>query len=778
MSPGVRPELAAFPAEAYPELTIYTAYIWQDSEEYTQSDVNVFGDQVSSEVGASVWNHLRDTLKRIKSPHHLEDFFLSKLDQDDTEPNDGSSRMIGLADLVVPVGEFTMDEATIGLDPRSIMGLYVRKAQIEFRKLEFEEMCRFYAAFKAYTSSIGNSNHSKSRAQSSASKDPVVLSAFDMDKYLDLQTQKLSNPGQIDIPEDLMVHVRNIQSRISGLAKTHYITCLHAQQTGNFEIAIQSLYRFFDYSVASHDRVLYQYALLNLAMLHARFSHYEEAVTALREAIEVARDHMDQECLSYALNWLHRLTGAVPSTYSGANEAQGFANTDEMSSGQPFHYLRSLNELAVAKQMLQYYPSEIDMNDVAHSFSKTASDLALEGRFEEALRVIKVAKSRFPLNTMKATPWVQVLVQILQGRAMATNQIRDAEIWAQQLGITLVNTTALAAPSDSNIAKDSAAHQNQVDDTSREIQLEIILQKALLSALAGQRLSGIQQLSEGLAIVQQNQWPGMHKFTVMYLVALAEIYMESDSAMSAIPLLLTALTLSEHSLQRPLLLLVKLRLSEALLYLNSVQQAIALVDGIMTMVRCGFKKTGSLKEVTQVLYFQVRVYRELGSTDEIEETLQLFKTTSLQLDSARNKHEPSWYSYYYARDALEGILGSKDDNAGNPTFSTSNEGSSPKQVQAQMNSSGSLKRVGSTQWGRLKRTPSQLWQSTTASSYPTSLSPHEERDEEAGRSYEETDEDEDMNSESEGEGSKPRLMDGDDTEADPSQTKKRRIAEE
>jgi hypothetical protein len=73
------------------------------------------------------------------------------------------------------------------------MGLYVRKAQIEYRKLAFEEMCRFYTAFEAYTSSIGNSYHSRSRAQSSASKDPVVLSAFDMDKYLDLQTQKLSS---------------------------------------------------------------------------------------------------------------------------------------------------------------------------------------------------------------------------------------------------------------------------------------------------------------------------------------------------------------------------------------------------------------------------------------------------------------------------------------------------------------------------------------------------------------------------------------------------------
>lgn len=109
---------------------------------------------------------------------------------------------------------------------------------------------------------------------------------------------------------------------------------------------------------------------------------------------------------------------------------------------------------------------------------------------------------------------------------MATNQLRDAEILAQQLGITLVNTTVLTAPSDSSIPKDSdTSYQNQLDDTGREIQLEIILQKALLSVLKGQRLSGVQQLSDGLIIAQQNQWPGMEKFTVIYLLALAEIYM-------------------------------------------------------------------------------------------------------------------------------------------------------------------------------------------------------------------------------------------------------------
>lgn len=123
------------------------------------------------------------------------------------------------------------------------------------------------------------------------------------------------DPGQASVPDELLAHVYEIQSRMPALAKTHYITyvsldvyvvitaifihtslgayankcgsnyssmettrCLHAQQMGDYEIAIQSLYRFFDYCISMQDQVLYQYALLNLAMLHARFSNYDQAL--------------------------------------------------------------------------------------------------------------------------------------------------------------------------------------------------------------------------------------------------------------------------------------------------------------------------------------------------------------------------------------------------------------------------------------------------------------------------------------------------------------------
>lgn len=135
---------------------------------------------------------------------------------------------------------------------------------------------------------------------------------------------------------------------------------------------------------------------------------------------------------------------------------------------------------------------------------------------------------------------------------MSSNNLRDAEIWNQQLGSTLLNTPRLHLSNRSanksmnstgsgssedggggsggigSASGGGATQDAQLDDTSLELQLDILMQNALLSVLVGQRQSGVNQLSEGLAILQQNQWSGAHKFTIMYLLALAEVFMVSS----------------------------------------------------------------------------------------------------------------------------------------------------------------------------------------------------------------------------------------------------------
>ncbi|KFH68460.1 hypothetical protein MVEG_05275 [Podila verticillata NRRL 6337] len=769
----------------------------QDPSEYLRNDLKKFGEQVAREAGQAAWDHLQAILMRIKCTYHLSDFMVGKLENEIGE-NSSSTRPVGLAGLVIPSDDPMTANVQGGLDPTSILGLYIRKAQIEFRKLLFECACQLFSALETYKASLYKKDNFPGQ------DGQVVQSVYDAEKYLDLQTQHLSNPSLQDIPNEVLEHVQNIQLRMPTVAKSHYVMCLQAQQTGNFEMAIQSLHQFFDYCMSMQDQALYQYALLNLAILHARFGHFDQARFAIRETVEVARDNMDQECLSYALSWHDRLTGTGATSSAEMSEARNLANLSGRAEGQPFHYLQSLGELIKAKQLqgestsrtlealvrsssinlrhsldgvggvvqllqsrtweaygnaplsslysqLQHHfrPSESDMNDAASSLSKFASDLALTGQYQDALRVLEQAKTKFPLRTMRATPWVQTLLQILQKRALGSNRLRDAEIWTAQLGATLTTPTILSNPKKRPIevdleqeqetgvatkrrprgkaapkkeqepkkkeyADEAETNRTQMDDTTLEIQLDIILQSSLLSVLAGQRLSGIEQLSEGLELVRQSQWPGTQKFTVIYLLALAELYLMSDSAISAMPLLLVAIMLSEDNFQRPLQFVVKLRMADVLLHLDSVQQASDLVDGVMAMVlnqgdvfvqalayfqnaKCllarvnqftlrqskrsqelqweltkrnnllqvcellrhalqGFRVIESLKDVAQVLYFMVRVFHELDLAQELEAALSEYREVSKKLSEGTMSQEPSWYSYYYTHDAFDGLL--------------------------------------------------------------------------------------------------------------------------
>lgn len=62
----------------------------------------------------------------------------------------------------------------------------------------------------------------------------------------------------------------------------------------------------------NRDRTFYQYALLNLAILHADFGCYSEAITAMQETISTARENNDMGCLNYSLSWLYHFGKSHP----------------------------------------------------------------------------------------------------------------------------------------------------------------------------------------------------------------------------------------------------------------------------------------------------------------------------------------------------------------------------------------------------------------------------------------------------------------------------------
>ncbi|KAL9025359.1 MAG: hypothetical protein Q9196_005802 [Gyalolechia fulgens] len=67
----------------------------------------------------------------------------------------------------------------------------------------------------------------------------------------------------------------------------------------------------------SGARGLYQYALLNLSILHADFGCFPEAITAMQETIATARENHDMPCLNYSLSWLHQFGRKHPEEMTG-----------------------------------------------------------------------------------------------------------------------------------------------------------------------------------------------------------------------------------------------------------------------------------------------------------------------------------------------------------------------------------------------------------------------------------------------------------------------------
>lgn len=87
---------------------------------------------------------------------------------------------------------------------------------------------------------------------------------------------------------------------------------LEAWRSGDYSTSFDYLHRYFDYTMQNRDRLFYQYALLNLAVLQADFGCHKEAVLAMLETVSTARENRDNACLNFSLNWLFQFGRARP----------------------------------------------------------------------------------------------------------------------------------------------------------------------------------------------------------------------------------------------------------------------------------------------------------------------------------------------------------------------------------------------------------------------------------------------------------------------------------
>ncbi|TQW01172.1 anaphase-promoting complex protein [Cordyceps javanica] len=288
--------------------------------------------------GRKLWDQFLTRLWDINSLDALYDFFGSlELLLAKTKEEIRRLSEAGIPDM----------EEGIQIARNSPLGAFIRRATVEYQRLRFHDCAELWKDFVRYrqptvhqqkrkNSNIGKptfdnvlltgaadegwSVESVSALASVTYDDMlsgdhvgrVAVSTDDIELLLDFQIEQMQKYGN-RVPLETTHHFHDLlQASFSIPSLTHYLSFLNAWRAGDYPSAFELLHRYFDYTMQYRDRLFYQYALMNLAVLQADFGCHRDAVTTMLETVTTARENRDMTCLNFALNWLFHFGRAHP----------------------------------------------------------------------------------------------------------------------------------------------------------------------------------------------------------------------------------------------------------------------------------------------------------------------------------------------------------------------------------------------------------------------------------------------------------------------------------
>lgn len=206
----------------------------------------------------------------------------------------------------------------------SPLGQFIRRSRVEFTRLQFADAQALWVSFAAFRSSSYPTWAARNpdAAQDLQASEPAwatstlptsasaQTSTEDTSLLLSFSIHHLQKLGH-RLPPGLKANLagfldQNLDSNTQSLQ--HFLSFFEHWRAGQYTMALESLHRYFDYSIASQGpgamgrdvgkdsnggggsssggvRVYYQYALLHLSVLHADFERWEASVAAMEECV-------------------------------------------------------------------------------------------------------------------------------------------------------------------------------------------------------------------------------------------------------------------------------------------------------------------------------------------------------------------------------------------------------------------------------------------------------------------------------------------------------------
>ncbi|XP_029999933.1 anaphase-promoting complex subunit 5 [Sphaeramia orbicularis] len=506
----------------------------------------------------------------------------------------------------------------------SVVGLFMRHMLLAYNKLSFSQVYKLYKSLQQYYHShyakrtdgqvglpaliaddsdmdltstedtVGDRidkeeldtplHESELRNDNAPSKGP--LSQKQAEYFLARQAYLLKNDENKALkPAALQEELNNMLKFNPDFAEAHYLNYLNSMRVQDIFLSAHSLLHYFDRLILSgnegksngdegYGRSL-RYAALNLASLHCRFGHYQQADLALQEAIRIAQESNDHVCLQHCLSWLYTLE-----QMKGSDSAVLTEDSVKMAAHFCLPYLASLGIQSLVQQgatqgktahKLMDALKDTDILHWKHSLSElieislaqTTSIWRMYGKSTMALQ-----QAQLLLNMSSLEP-VNFGVQQNNTEAFTVALCHLAELHAEQGLYSAVSEILQHLkeqfPPHTQHAKLWMLCDLKIQFERHMNEGKYYLAEPLITAMSAlnkteglyrkaQVLKALNRTTEAYSILQRLQ---VHcekakctEIVIRVMLSTAELHWESSGFFTALPLLLQALALArQHHLQ-------------------------------------------------------------------------------------------------------------------------------------------------------------------------------------------------------------------------------------
>ncbi|CAJ0847510.1 10430_t:CDS:10 [Entrophospora sp. SA101] len=362
----------------------------------------------------------------------------------------------------------------------NLFGIYIRKCRLESNKLSFGDIIKLFNALVKYKKTLKNQS---SLLVNNLADDSHVLyniahkyhienqelyAKCDAFSYLHYIITNLHKYGGV-VPEEIERKIRMINEQMPELSAVHYI----------------------------------------------EFGHKEQAILAIKEAIEMARDCNDQECLRFALSWLYRLkaTDQIPIDNVGPTEQQLLDSLILKAKKTNYIYSHVLGELGSAQRQVQLgsSPAEVfdslfkshvlnsncssilsflyshcvkegknpNTEDLLTSICQLADQHASNGNYSEAIKLLSKRKGDFLRVRKLSILWNLCLEKVLYQKSFERQEIANIKALKTQIRAICHNDEHFHVDFEFN----HAAYLAKIDRTNEEAENPIPALPCVLKSL-------------------------------------------------------------------------------------------------------------------------------------------------------------------------------------------------------------------------------------------------------------------------------------------------------